>query len=131
MSRFTNFPNGVDTTIVRDGVEKTAAYTVTVNDDSGKTFYIQNATNITFTLPAIAVGEVYTFVNMNKDGKAALTISPQAADSITYVGDATDDKDLINTKATAKKGDYVTLASLDGTVSWQVVDASGVWAKEA
>lgn len=131
MAKLTNFPNGVDTTIVRDGVEKTGAYTVTVNDDSGKTFYIDNNTDITFTLPSIAVGEVYTFVNMNKDGHAALTISPQTADGITYVGDATDNKDLINTKATAKKGDFVTLASLDGTAAWQVVAASGVWAKEA
>lgn len=131
MSRFTNFPNGVDTTIVRDGVEKTAAYTVVVEDDSGKTFYIQNAADITFTLPAIAIGEVYTFVNMNKDGHAALTINPQAADGITYAGSSTDNMDLINTKATAKKGDYVTIASLDGVAAWQVTDASGVWAKEA
>ena len=41
------------------------------------------------------------------------------------------DKDLINTKATSKVGDYVVLASLDGTTAWQVVDAQGVWAKES
>ena len=67
---------------------------------------------------------------MASDGQAALNISPAALDGITYAGSSTDDADLINTKATAKKGDYVTLASLDGLVSWQVVDARGVWAKE-
>ncbi len=67
---------------------------------------------------------------MADDGQAALNISPAALDSITYAGTAVDDKDLINTKATAKKGDYVTIASLDGLVSWQVVDARGIWAKE-
>ena len=45
--------------------------------------------------------------------------------------DQTIDKGLINSKATAKKGDYVTLASLNGVVAWQVVDVRGVWAKEA
>lgn len=126
----TNYPNGVDTTVVRDGVRKTAAYTVVASTDCGKTFYIDSGA-VTFTLPAIAIGNTFTFVNMNPDGAAALTISPAAADGISYVGSATDNKDLINTAATAKKGDYVTLAALDQTVAWQVTDASGVWAKEA
>ncbi len=127
---FTNFPNGVDSTIVRDGVEKTEAYTVVTTDDSGKTFYIKDGNAVTFTLPAIAVGNTFTFVNMNKDGTAALTISPNASDGIHYAGSGTDDKDLINTAATMKMGDYVTLASLDGTVAWQVTAVSGIWAKE-
>ena len=132
---FTNYPNGVDTTIVRDGVKKVSTdspYTVVVNTDSGKTFYIEDSA-VTFTLPALATsaGEVYTFVNMSKDGSTALTINPAAADGISYVGDSTDDKDLINTAATAKKGDFVTLASFDDADHWQVTAASGVWAKEA
>lgn len=128
----TNFPNGVDTTVVRDGVEKTAAYTVVVNTDSGKTFYVQKA--VTFTLPAIADGEIYTFVNMSPDGTAALTISPAAADGINYIGSKVDNKDLINTAATAKKGDYVKIGSIQGSATagaWEVMDISGVWAKEA
>jgi hypothetical protein len=68
---------------------------------------------------------------MAEDGQAALNISPAAADGITYAGSSTDDKDIINTKATAKKGDFVTLSSLNGTVAWQVVDVRGVWAKGA
>ena len=86
---------------------------------------------IVYTLPSIAIGNTVTFVNMADDGQAALNISPAAADGITYAGSSTDNVDLVNTKATAKKGDFVTLASLDGTVAWQVVDARGIWAKGA
>lgn len=129
--RLTVFPNGIASFLVDGNAEiKTANYTVVVNDDSGKTL-VSALDGIVYTLPSIAIGETVTFVNMADDGQAALNISPAALDGITYAGSATDDKDLINTKATAKKGDYVTLASLDGVVAWQVVDARGVWAKEA
>ena len=82
-------------------------------------------------MPSIATGNTITFVNMADDGQAKLSVSPAAADGVTYAGSSTDNKDLINTKATAKKGDFVTLASLDGVVAWQVIAVSGIWAKEA
>lgn len=129
--KLTMYPNGLGSFLVDSNAEiKTANYTVVVNDDSGKTF-ASTLDGIVYTLPSIAIGETVTFVNMAEDGAAALNISPAALDGITYAGSSTDDKDLINTKATAKKGDFVTLASLDGVVAWQVVDARGVWAKEA
>ncbi len=128
--RLTIFPNGVASFLVDSNAEfKTANYTVIVNDDSGKTL-ASTLDGIVYTLPSIAAGETLTFVNMADDGQAELNISPAALDGITYAGDSTDDKDLINTKATAKKGDSVTLASLDG-VAWQVVAVRGVWAKES
>ena len=131
-NRLTNMPNGFSTFIVDSNAEeKAAAYTVIITTDSGKTLTNAETDGVVFTLPAIAVGNTITFVNTAPDGQADLTISPNAADGITYAGDATDDKDIINTKATAKYGDYVTLASLDGVIAWQVVDARGVWAKEA
>jgi len=131
IAQLSNFPNGVSTFLSDSNAEtKTAAYTVVINTDSGKTF--QSETDgIVYTLPSIAIGNTITFVNMADDGLADLTISPAAADGISYAGSATDDKDLINTKATAKRGDFVTLASLDGVIAWQVVAARGVWAKEA
>jgi len=128
--QLTAFTNGIDTHVVRDGVKKTAAYTVVTSTDAGKTFYIRGNA-VTFTLPAIAVGNTFTFVNMNDDETLALTISPNASDGISFRGSATDDKDLINTAATMKKGDSVTLASLDQVVAWQVTQASGIWEKEA
>ena len=121
----TNFPGGV---LHGNQEEKTSNYTVVAVTDSGKTFTVDS--DVTFTLPAIAIGEVYTFVYTGPDGSATLTISPQAADGVTYAGSSTDDKDLILASSTAKKGDFVKLAALDGTVAWQVVEARGVWTKE-
>lgn len=127
----TIMPNGFGTFFVDNNSEiKTSNYTVVITTDSGKTL-VSTLDDIVYTLPSIAVGNTITFVNMADDGQAALNISPAAADGITYAGSSTDNKDLINTKATAKKGDFVTLASLNATVAWQVVAARGVWAKEA
>ena len=129
--RLTAFPNGLASFLVdSNSTIKTANYTVVINTDAGKSF-VSTLDAIVYTLPSIAVGNTVTFINMAEDGQAALNISPAAADAITYAGSSVDNKDLINTKATAKKGDFVTLASLDGVIAWQVVDARGVWAKEA
>ena len=111
--------------------EKSSNYTVVINNgDSGKTL-LSKTKDVVFTLPAIAVGNVYTFVNTAEDGVNNLTISPNASDGILYLGGLTDDKDLINTQSTSKVGDYVSIASLNSTVFWTVVDAQGVWAKES
>ena len=110
--------------------QKDSNYTVVISTDSGKTF--TSKTNGTvFTLPAIAVGNVFTFVNTAEDGANTFTISPNASDGILYVGGLVDDKDLINTKATSKVGDYVKIAALNSTAHWTVVEAQGVWAKES
>ena len=111
--------------------QKDSNYTVVIaNGDSGKTF-LSNTKDVVFTLPGIAVGNVYTFINTGADGQNNLTISPDATDGILYVGGLVDDKDLINTQATSKVGDYVKIASLNSTAHWTVVEAQGVWAKES
>jgi len=111
--------------------QKDSNYTVVIaNGDSGKTF-LSNTKDVVFTLPAIAVGNVYTFINTGADGQNNLTISPNSSDGILYVGGLVDDKDLINTQATSKVGDYVKIASLNSTAHWTVVEAQGVWAKES
>ena len=111
--------------------QKDSNYTVVIaNGDSGKTF-LSNTKDVVFTLPGIAVGNVYTFINTGADGQNNLTISPDANDGILYVGGLVDDKDLINTLATSKVGDYVKIASLNSTAHWTVVEAQGVWAKES
>lgn len=85
---------------------------------------------IVYTLPSTAVGIVYTIMNMAEDGMAAVNISPAAADQIKGTGGtSTDNKDLINTKATAKRGDFVTLFG-DGAEGWTIVAQRGVWARE-
>ncbi len=69
-----------------------------------------------FTLPAIAIGNTYTFINTGADGQNNLTISPNSSDGILYLGSLTDDKDVINTQSTSKVGDFVKIASLNSTV---------------
>tara|TARA_B100001964_G_scaffold227538_1_gene277626 strand:- start:368 stop:781 length:414 start_codon:yes stop_codon:yes gene_type:complete len=111
--------------------EKSSNYTVVISTDSGKTI-TSKTTDVVFTLPAIAVGNVFTFVNTAEDGTNNLTISPNASDGITYKGSSTDDKDLINTQGTSKVGDYVKIQAMNGDVTaWQVTDVQGVWAKES
>ena len=108
---------------------KGANYTV-VNGDSGKTF-TSSTKDVVFTLPAISIGRVFTFVNTAADGLNNLTISPNAADGILYDGSLTDNKDVINTQATSKVGDFIVCACLNSTAFWTVVDVQGVFAKEA
>ena len=111
--------------------QKDSNYTVVINNgDSGKTF-LSNTKDVVFTLPSIAIGNVYTFVNTGADGQNNLTISPATLDGILYLSSLTDNKDIINTQGTSKVGDYVTIASLNSTVFWTVVDVQGVWAKES
>ena len=110
--------------------QKDSNYTVVISTDSGKTF-LSNTKDVVFTLPGIAVGNVYTFINTGADGQNNLTISPDSSDGILYVGGLVDDKDLINTQATSKVGDYVKIAALNSTAHWTVVEAQGVWAKES
>lgn len=117
--------------VLQKQTEKTANFTVVVVTDTGKLFS-SALDGMVATLPSIAAGEVYKFLNIAEDGEAAMNISPAAADGIMFAGSNTDDKDVINTKATSKKGDYIILKSSEaGTVAWQVVDVRGIWAKEA
>ena len=110
--------------------QKDSSYTVVISTDSGKTF-LSNTKDVVFTLPALAIGNVYTFVNTGADGQNNLTVSPDGDDGLLYLGSLTDDKDVINTQATSKVGDYITVASLNSVVFWTVVDVQGVWAKES
>ena len=111
-------------------IETKTSNTTLTAADSGKTF-VSATDGVVFTLPAIATGAVFKFVNAAEDGTNTLTISPNASDGIQYAGSATDDKDLINTKATSKQGDYVVIASLDSTTNWSVTEVRGVFAKES
>ena len=116
----------------------TVTSSITLSEaDSGKVYLI-GTDALTITLPATVKGVYYTFINIGADGNNIITISPQSADAIwgtiTLAGSVvdlsgTDDKDLINTKGTAIKGDSVTLVS-DGT-DWFVTASTGIWAAES
>lgn len=97
--------------------------------DTGKAFFVTTDAK-TITLPAVA-GLAFRIINAAAFGTVAVTISPNASDAIGGPDlTATDDKDLINTKATACRGDYVDIEYGDAT-GWIVTKMVGTWAKEA
>lgn len=125
----------------RQWVNVTEAKTLTITDSG----YVQNviyATGIV-TLPATAVIAWFNIRNggVPVSGGAAGTgsngnqiqISPNASDRVQggVDGTATDDKDLINTAATAQVGDEVQLMSAAETNGPVVTEVRGVWAREA
>mgnify|MGYP003405372054 CR=1 FL=1 len=97
---------------------------------------------IVVTLPSTVVGYDFTIrnggdaasgapVGAGADGSANVTVSPAALDLIAGMQvTAADDKDFVNTKATAKVGDELQLVG-NGTTGWNVVGVRGIWAKEA
>lgn len=97
---------------------------------------------ITITLPATAASLNFTIrnggdadasaaVGSGYNGSMAVNVSPAAADKISgYALTPADNKDLINTKATAKVGDEVSLLA-DGTDGYTVTEIKGTWARES
>lgn len=107
---------------------KSANYTMTAADSGYATYIDTDA--FTITLPATVAGLTYTFVNAGADGAVAITLSPNASDKIQGVGlSAADDKDVVNTKATARKGDMIRIVG-DGTDGWLIQEMRGTWARE-
>lgn len=106
--------------------------------DSGKTFLIATD-GLVITLPTTQAGCNFKFVNHGVAGNNIITISPQATDGIagtitlastvvTRVG--TVDVDLVNTKATATKGNSVVIegTGIAGTGAWYIESSTGIWA---
>ena len=80
-------------------------------------------------------GSQITLRNTGADGAVALSVSPDSTNAIygtvgSSISGGALDKDFVNTKATANKGDYVTLES-DGIVGWYIVGGVGIWASQA
>lgn len=94
------------------------------------------------TLPAIDannIGMEFTFRNTGADGNNTITLSPAAADGINgtianaaadSVASGTANKDLVNTKATANKGDWCTIKAI-AAGAWYITGGVGIWASEA
>ena len=100
-------------------------------EDAGKLFWVDTDAKV-ITLPAVATGlDGVVVVNGGAFGAVAVNISPAAADSI-FGPDITaaDNKDLINTKATARRGDFVILGGNDAD-GYAVQAIRGTWAREA
>lgn len=99
--------------------------------DTGKLFFVDTDAK-TITLPAIADGYAGgMIINGGAFGTVAVTISPNANDMILGPDiTGADNKDLINTKATAKRGDRVKL-DLGDADGYVVTNLIGTWAREA
>lgn len=101
--------------------------------DSGKLFAVTDAGDAdALTLPSIADGlNGITILAVGAFGTTAVTIDPAAADMILGPNiTGVDNKDLICTKATQRRGDFVTLdfGDVDG---YAVTEMRGTWAREA
>lgn len=93
---------------------------------------------LTITLPTIDannIGMEFTFRNTGADGNNIITLSPGATDSVNGTVAAVQsggvaNKDWINTKASANKGDWCSLKAVALT-EWYITGGDGVWASEA
>lgn len=106
---------------------------------------VQNvvADGITITLPATALGLHYIIRNSGvakanaatgtgDDGSVLVNVAPAAADGITGNGfTATVNKSALNTKATAKVGDYIQImgTGTTGVTGWVFISVRGTWAR--
>ena len=85
-----------------------------------------------FTLPGIGVlGQTFWVINGAADG-TLMTITIDSSDKFLWdvAGAAgTNNKDVYNTAATAKKGDYIKLAFGDGD-GWIISEMGGIWIDE-
>jgi len=134
--------NGESFTFPVDGSGKnletlTASASLT-GDQVGRV--LQVATDgLTLTLPSTKEGLCYVIQNTGADAAVGITISPAAADmimgsfnqhGIMVTMSGTDNKDIVNTKATAEKGDFIVLEA-DGSAGWYIRGASGIWTEES
>jgi len=101
---------------------------------------------LVLTLPKITtsnLGLTFTFRNIGADGNNIITLSPNATDGINggfpFVtgstasmnrASGTVNKDWINTKATTKRGDFVTIKAVALT-AWYIQGGQGVWVSES
>jgi hypothetical protein len=111
--------------------ETLSAATKTLDaQDTGKVIFVTVTSVITLPVTATALADV-TLVCMAPYGTAQISADPAAADKIMGPDLAgVDNKDLINTLATAQRGDYVTLTA--GHADGYVVNRlKGTWAAEA
>lgn len=125
----------------RMAVNVTEAKTLAVADCG----YVQNViyANGVVSVPATATLGTWTIrnggvpVTSGPDGSGddgnKISVSPVTLDKIQggVDGTATDDKDLINTAATARVGDEVTIVNVAQTDGPLVAAIKGVWAREA
>ena len=138
MSNFKTDVLGNNAPIKKSLIETIVVSSALSSTDSG-TKYLVGTDALVITLPATKKGFEFTIINSGANGNNIITISPAAGDAIIgsiansaadSVSAGVDGKDIINTKATANKGDRITLIG-DGDSGWYIVEGVGIWASEA
>jgi len=112
-----------------DTVCETVADNLTTDiEDTGKTLFVTvDAKTITLLTYAAATAHRIKVVNMGAFGTVAVSIDPAAGDKIAGPNDTGADGGLlVNTKATARRGDYVVLTS-GGDDGYIVEEIRGIW----
>lgn len=96
-------------------------------EDNGKVFFVDTDAKVV-TLPATATPVNCKIVNIAPFGTVFLKISPQAADKVQGPDlPGTDNTALGNTKATARRGDFVRIVTGDANGPI-VAELRGTWA---
>lgn len=100
--------------------------------DAGKLFCVtEDGDADALTLPATGAGLAITILAVGAFGTTAVTIDPNASDMILGPGiTGADNKDLILTKATQRRGDFVSLQDADAD-GYVVTALRGTWARQA
>jgi len=138
MRRFVSSGYGIvefDAGVLRDPHEGFTAETVADNltvdaQDVSKVLCVTTDAK-TITLPAVEGLAKLRVLNVGAFGTVAVTVSPNANDMVESVNAAgVDNKDIVNTKTTARRGDYIDLEYGDSN-GWGVTAMVGTWAKEA
>jgi len=98
-------------------------------EDQGKAFFVDTDAAV-ISLAAVATPVNCKIVNIGAFGGVLVAISPVAADKIQGPDlPGTDNKDLLNTKATARRGDFAKLVT--GDANGPIVsELRGIWATE-
>jgi len=98
-------------------------------EDNGKLFVVTADAGV-ITLPAVAVPVNCVIANGGAFGTVLVSISPDANDKIRGPNLAgTNNKDLLNTKATARRGDFARLVVGDADGPF-AAELRGTWATE-
>tara|TARA_R110000787_G_scaffold132080_1_gene244246 strand:- start:1524 stop:1940 length:417 start_codon:yes stop_codon:yes gene_type:complete len=138
MSNYKTDALGNNAPIEKSLVQTIIANTTLSNTDSG-TNYLVGTDALVLSLSAAKDGVRLRVFNSGADGNNIVTISPIAGESIigTISNAAADSvsggvagKDIINTKATANKGDYIDLLGVT-SIGWYIDGGVGIWASEA
>jgi len=126
---------------VRKPQSTVTASTTFTAADAGKEYNVATDA-LVLTLPLIDannIGMTFTFRNTGADGNNLITLDPNAADGFNgsianaaadSVASGVVNKDLVNTKATANNGDFVTITAVALT-KWYVTGGVGIWASQA